>query len=482
MKKKRRGWWGELDVYDYLAIAIVLLTFVSRIALSPHCLWIDEARELSIARNLLRTGKTTYLRSPWSQHPIMFYFLIALNFLLFGFTDFAGLLIPMTLGSLTVLLIYLIGAEMGNKKLGLIASLLLAFHPLFWFLSDRILNDVPVTFFITLSIYFFLKGEKDDKYMWLAGISSALAVLTKVVAISLFPFYLIYLTVKRREKFLFERKYWVAFGLFFLIFSSWMLKNYLDFGYFLPLELYIGRITAGQEVLDAQPPQYYLLNLPSILRWWLFLLFTWGLFCSYLRRFKDTFPFVLYALVFFIIISSQTVKVPRYLLPMLPPIVLVSAVGLDKLMRDFKTSGLLLVFTILLFVLYSSTSEATALIRSKAKGFCGLKDVGNWLKPVIGDKGIIAGSTMQIAWYADTNNVYGFPRNESSFDDFVKENNISFIVVDAWERTQPRYVYMPVEGGYAFWYPYFLNKSIYPVVQPIVFEDRVVAVIYGVES
>lgn len=93
-------------------------------------------------------------------------------------------------GALACLLVYVIGAIVFGKRAGIIAALLLACNPLVLLLSRRAVTDVPVMFFMTMSILlsigFYSALLRDRKILFyftasLIGINNALALGTKYI-------------------------------------------------------------------------------------------------------------------------------------------------------------------------------------------------------------------------------------------------------------------------------------------------------------
>jgi len=103
----------------------------------------------------------------------------------------------------TVLLVYFIGQRMYSKKVGLLSSLFLAFTLLHVRYSRLIRPDVPMTFFITLSflcIYLMYERGKVRDYL-LATIFAGLSIATKYTGVLLIiPIFLAHLFHGLKEK------------------------------------------------------------------------------------------------------------------------------------------------------------------------------------------------------------------------------------------------------------------------------------------
>ncbi len=102
----------------------------------------------------------------------------------FGSTPFGWRMAPLIFGIGIVFLIGLLGKELFNEKVGIIAALLAAFECLFFVQSRTGLNDIFLVFFILLASYFFTQEK-----WWLTGIATGLAISTKWSALYLLPFF-----------------------------------------------------------------------------------------------------------------------------------------------------------------------------------------------------------------------------------------------------------------------------------------------------
>jgi 4-amino-4-deoxy-L-arabinose transferase-like glycosyltransferase len=474
----------SFSTYDKLAIGLVIFALILRIFLSPHCFWIDEAREMAISRNLMRGQGYTLYGEHYVQHPYVFYTLIGISSIVFGMVDFAGMAVSILAGTLSVLAIYLLGKETFNERVGIISALLLNFHPLHLFYSTRVINDVTMVLFVVLAMYFFVRFNRRSEWssLYLASGFTALAVLTKIVAIVLPPVLLLYLIFKKRLTWINQKEYWYAIIPFLILFGIYMVINITALGEVFPLTYYLGRFAPSG--VDVGPPTYYLENFLSIVRWPIAIAFVWGVLCAFLMKLRNSRFLLLWIAVFFVTISFQSDKVDRYMIPIFPQIIIFGALGMDKLLRDFKNSGYVIygaVGIVLLLFSYTLYSDAAVLIPGLSQGFCGFDETGDWIQQVTSqDAPLMVGSDNQIAWYADRENIHHFPREIDDFYTYLYENQIALLVVDRWERTQPSYVYEYNEQGAAFWYPLFLNDTRLQFVNVIAWNDQPVSFIYFV--
>jgi 4-amino-4-deoxy-L-arabinose transferase-like glycosyltransferase len=187
-------------------------------------LGLDSAAYATISRAMLRTGDWIvphYEHCPeyvdcW-LHPPLFYWLTASSFRVFGINEFAARFPAAILGLGTVLIAYLIGLFAGgSRKCGFFSGLVLLTTQAFLELGRKCQIDVPLAFFISLSVLFFILGRGEKGCWWfdaLAGAACGLALLTKgVPALALIGLFVAYAALTRDWKFFLPQR----FGAFLL--------------------------------------------------------------------------------------------------------------------------------------------------------------------------------------------------------------------------------------------------------------------------
>ncbi|MCX6748486.1 MAG: glycosyltransferase family 39 protein, partial [Candidatus Pacearchaeota archaeon] len=178
------------------------------------------------------------------MRPILFTFVFSLLYRI-GFSEFTFRIIIFLISLASILLIYLIGKEMYNKRVGLIASFILAVFWSFTFFSFRILVDVPVAFFWLLTLYFFIRHYgKNDKKLWIFAIFLALGFMTKFTVALLGFVILIYALGRDRLKVFRNKNLWVAFGVLIVSIIPLLIFEYTKFGN--PLAFFV-KVATNQE-------------------------------------------------------------------------------------------------------------------------------------------------------------------------------------------------------------------------------------------
>jgi 4-amino-4-deoxy-L-arabinose transferase-like glycosyltransferase len=149
-------------------------------------------------------------------------FPLSLSYRWFGVNEFTSMLWPLLTSLGTVLVAYLAARHLQGERAALLAGIIIAIFPLEIIYASQPMADGPLSFWLLLSLYFFLRGNHGKPgrtkalFLLLGGISLGLAYGTKIVALFVLPFFVILLLRRRRIDW-----YWLWFGLgFLLIFAA----------------------------------------------------------------------------------------------------------------------------------------------------------------------------------------------------------------------------------------------------------------------
>jgi uncharacterized membrane protein len=124
--------------------------------------------------------------SIYRAHPLLLQFMISILFGNFGVTDAIARIVPAVLGIFTVILTYMIGKVLYDRKVAMVSALVVAILPYHIILSRQVLLDVSLSFFFTLTLFFVarhLKSPNDVHWLYLVGASAGLSFLSKEVGI-----------------------------------------------------------------------------------------------------------------------------------------------------------------------------------------------------------------------------------------------------------------------------------------------------------
>jgi 4-amino-4-deoxy-L-arabinose transferase-like glycosyltransferase len=144
----------------------------------------DSAFYATVARDALRAGEWVVFSARGGgvfDKPPLTTWLLEVSLALFGSADWAVRLWHVGLALATVLVTYHLARLVMSVDQSLLAALILLTSGQFFYQSLVPQQDVPVTLFVTLSMYLYLRWLRDAQWgtAALAGVSTALAVLSK---------------------------------------------------------------------------------------------------------------------------------------------------------------------------------------------------------------------------------------------------------------------------------------------------------------
>lgn len=217
----------------YIIVAVLLLGCVAFLSFNLGDLSFlkgDENYYFSSSRRMIREGD--WITPRYHHHirfekPILYYWIVALFFKIFGASWAAARISSVVFGSLTVLLTYLLGLRFLTKSAALLSAVILASAFIFFQYSRLVVADITFLFFITLSLFLFVKGDKEGKrtYFILSFVPLGLSVLTKgplglaIVALII----LTYIILTKKYNLLKDMKLPLGLILLFIIILPWPL-------------------------------------------------------------------------------------------------------------------------------------------------------------------------------------------------------------------------------------------------------------------
>ncbi|MBI5699884.1 glycosyltransferase family 39 protein [Candidatus Saganbacteria bacterium] len=310
----------------YLWALILLLAFF----LFGYKMWVpsvyeeDEATIAAVAGEMVQDGDLVtmhYNHQPWFHKPPLYIWLAALCLKLFGWSEFAVRLPSLLFGLGTIFLIFHLGKLMFEDESALYAALMGMTSLLLIVLSRTGFVDTPLVFFITLAFYSYFRG-----WSTLFFISCALAVLSKGLLGIVIPFSVVFphLLIDKRFKFSLKDMFWfiVNSALLIALATPWWIMEYQIHGAVF-IEKMFGKFTWAiyTSTLQAHsgPIYFYLLVI-------LIGFFPWSLFFPFAawKRKGNSLLWLWFSVVFILFSFAQT-KIPGYILPLFPPMVLLTA-------------------------------------------------------------------------------------------------------------------------------------------------------------
>lgn len=199
--------------YIFSLFVIVLLAFFLRFykvtEIPPSLNW-DEVSIGYNAFSILRTGKDEWNQSfpvhfkAYGEYklPVQIYASIP-GIYFFGLNELGVRITPVIYGTLTVLVMFFLGrAIFASQMAGLVAAFLLGVSPWHIHLTRASFESSFATFWITLGIWFLVKGFKSQKWLVIAMIPFALSIFTYNSARIFTPLFLLSVLIIYRKKLL----------------------------------------------------------------------------------------------------------------------------------------------------------------------------------------------------------------------------------------------------------------------------------------
>lgn len=204
-------------LFIILLIAICL-RFVNLDSIPPSLNW-DEVSHGYNAYSILKTGHDEWGQflplanfRAYGDYPLPLYMYLSMPFIsIFGLNEFAIRFPSALLGSLTVLIVFLLAKEIfKNKNIASFSAFLLAMSPWGILPSRQVIQSTPAVFFLSLGFLLLLKGLSGKKIMTILGaISIGLSAYSYHNTRILAPFLLIFFCFLFRKKILANAKIYI---------------------------------------------------------------------------------------------------------------------------------------------------------------------------------------------------------------------------------------------------------------------------------
>jgi len=412
---------------------IILAGFLMRYSFIGHeSLWPDEALYMFIGKSLSLNPLKIIDENgrPFFQNPPLFMYLLSIVFRLTGGGSVKiAHFITVLLDTGTIILIGFIGSYLYNKKVGLLSAALLAVNPLHVWISTRILTDIPLVFFIYLSLYFLIRQKNIFFYLF-----SFLSVATKYPAATIFilPFVNKKTILKSPRSWLIIYLLVISGIIFFISFRSNFQIHWIS---------YFSGFISFPDFREIYKESIFFIG-PVV-----FIFFLIGVGTA--LKNKDLSPILMWVIIFGtarFFLPWLAFRISRYSLPLYPAFLLFSAYGGIKSF-DFLKNKLpkrtmfnsLVFISIFLYIFSVYTIRSYTVTNINSQTFLGYKEAGKFLMTHNSNPTILTPSPRQIKYYAPEFTVYDLNRNFTADDmaRFVKDNKIDFISIDKWSPHQP---------------------------------------------
>lgn len=321
-------------------LGCALLVLLAVVAVSVRRPWdpTDELKYCQIVQTMQATGELCVPHvwgSAYADKPPLYFWLVLASAKLLGGVGLPALLAPSVLSACALLwLVFRIGSRCYGQRNGMLASTVLASLPLFVAAAQLGRMDMLFAWLIAEATYLFYRGYVED-HRW-ARVASfvcmGVAVLAKGPYGVLFPLATngFFLAISGRTRKLWCRE--TVAGVFVLagIVAAWLVPAVLSAGPGYLDELYGVNVLAAASLglNHPQPAYFYLIFLPVVLFPWL--VFSAPAIVHAWRRWRDgrsehDLWLLCWIALPLAILSLVRIKLPMYLLPLMPAIALLTA-------------------------------------------------------------------------------------------------------------------------------------------------------------
>jgi hypothetical protein len=360
--KQKYPWYIDIILITIFLSVLFFIYLGSRPLLVP-----DGGRYAEIAREMLvkHDYVTPYLNGIlYFEKPVLYYWLEVAAIKIGGLNLWSLRSINALLGIIACLATYGISRFLYNRTTALLASVILSLSCLYFAMIHIVNLDLAVSVWISLCLYAILLSVNSPKphqqrlLMGLAACFAALAVLTKGLIGVVLPSLIIglWLTISQQWSLIKRMHILSAMLIFLLIAAPWHIMiaiKHPEFLHFYFIEQHFLRYSTKM-IGHNQPAWYYLpVLIASFCPWIVFLPQTW----KALKFDNSELLLVIWALVVFVFFSFSHSKLIPYILPMLPPMAILTAHYLaslwtvSKCPRSFKIS-IFILFIASLFIAY----------------------------------------------------------------------------------------------------------------------------------
>lgn len=307
---------------------------------SPLRDW-DEGIRALVAREIYRTGNwvyPTFQGEPYLLKPPLMDWLIALSYQVGGVTEFTTRLPGAFFSACGVPLIYLVARELFVEQISAIfsAGVYLTLLPVVRHGRLAMLDGIVVACFLLL-LFCLLKSRKNS--YWAVGVGLCLGIIAFLKGLLVIPLgviAIIFIFANRQRQLFKSRYFWIGLLLGNLPILAWYVTQWQHYGVtFLQIHFQsqgLDRISKGVEGHN-QPPWFYLLELLKYSFPWLLFL-PGGMYLAWQKRTSWGALILIGTIGYLGIISLMKTKLPWYIMPLYPFLVLAIAAQLSHFWKS----------------------------------------------------------------------------------------------------------------------------------------------------
>lgn len=390
---------------------------------------------------------------------ILFYFLNPQEIARFYIT---GRLLCILYAIGTVILTYLLAKKIWkNKFYAFISSFLLIFSPLFLLNSHYMYVDIPAVFWMMFTLFLSVKYlQGDEVNPFIIGLVAGISAGNKITFLLTFFIPLItFAIVKENLKTKFRN---ICFSFISFIIILFLTTPYIFTALY---HLFYGEGSHATQI--SFTPGFYLSSLKYGLGLLLILFISFGVFISFIKKgntflSSDRILILFWIVILFSIMSLLSLKFARYILPVIPPFIVIGAGGwltLDENKRLGFIRNIIIDFVVIFTFIYGMAFEVLFIkenIRTEA---------GVWIK-----ENIPQGSSMgvtEVPWQFQMPpfDYYVYPVVVTGYNiEELKKKQPDFFILSSLQAPIPPYPLRLQEERKRF-YEEFIKSGLYTEIK-----------------
>lgn len=342
-------------VYDVAVLLVLASVFFFFGAGKIAFLGPDEPRYSEVAREMFVSGdyiSTRLCGCLWFEKPVLFYWLAAASYHLFGVSEFAARFASGFAATVTTLSLYFSLSRIISREFARLASFALMTCGIFIAYSHAATPDMALTMAMTIAIlsgYLATKakGRRELGLMVLCFAAMGLGMLAKglVGIVLVVAILLTYFAIAGRLRFLHWRNLLIWVSAFLVVAAVWYLPVTLKHGWQFINEFFIEHHFKRYLTNTYGHPQpvyfFAFIAIAGVLPWTCFLLSAVARIRSLKPRISEMDSLLTLAWVWFFIplifFSVSGSKLPGYLLPVFPAMAIILGAELERFLNGERT-------------------------------------------------------------------------------------------------------------------------------------------------
>lgn len=357
-------------IFLFLILLVASALRLWNLSNNPAGFFVDEASSGLNAYSILYTGKDThgkffpviFAAVGDYRDPVLIYSTVPF-IAVFGLNEFSVRLVSAIYGILAVLMMYFVGKEYFNERIGLWSALILAISPWHVHFSRVGFQLITTVFWLLFSLYFLKKSFRKVSYFVLFAVGMICTFFTYSTMKIYFPFILVFITIcYPKEVWHLIRKKEVQFiSIFSVLIVCLLIYPYLQNGTFFvrwtQVEKQQPLYAVAQGYINHFSPQFLLINGDAefvgqeILRHsilgvgelhWFQILFVFVAFTAFIYSKEERNKLFFFVLLLYIyplgsIFTTTYPQATRSIIGVIPFTIL-TAYGVDEIARLFSTN------------------------------------------------------------------------------------------------------------------------------------------------